>query len=77
MKAFVSLLVALVSAFLLSPTTTKVQPADLVFKNGNIYTASDAQPKAEAVAVKADRIVLLAQTAACKVTWARIRGSSI
>ena len=59
MKAFVSLLVALVSAFLLSPTTTKVQPADLVFKNGNIYTASDAQPKAEAVAVKADRIVFV------------------
>jgi predicted amidohydrolase YtcJ len=59
MKAFVSLLVALVSAFLLSPPTTKVQPADLVFKNGNIYTASDAQPKVEAVAVKGDRIVFV------------------
>ncbi|MDQ2976541.1 MAG: amidohydrolase [Acidobacteriota bacterium] len=59
MKAFVSLLVALVSAFLFSPTTTRVQPADLVFKNGNIYTASDAQPKAEAVAVKGDRIVFV------------------
>jgi predicted amidohydrolase YtcJ len=57
MKALTSLLVALVSAFLLSPTTAKVRPADLVFKNGNIYTGNDAQPKAEAVAIKGDRIV--------------------
>ena len=59
MKAFASLLVALISAFLLSPTTAKVQPADLVFKNGNIYTVNDARPKAEAVAVKGDRIVFV------------------
>jgi predicted amidohydrolase YtcJ len=59
MKAFTSLLVALVSAFLLSPTTAKVQPADLVFNNGNIYTVNDARPKAEAVAVKGDRIVFV------------------
>jgi predicted amidohydrolase YtcJ len=59
MKAFVSLLVVLLSALVLSPTTARVQPADLVFKNGNIYTASDSQPKAEAVAVKADRIVFV------------------
>ena len=37
----------------------KVPPADLVFKNGNIYTVNDAQPKAEAVAVKGDRIVFV------------------
>ena len=59
MKALTSLFVALISAFLLSPTTAKVQPADLVFKNGNIYTANDAQPKAEAVAIKGDRIVFV------------------
>jgi predicted amidohydrolase YtcJ len=59
MKAFVSLLVVLLSALVLSPTTARVQPADLVFKNGNIYTASDAQPKAEAVAMKGDRIVFV------------------
>jgi predicted amidohydrolase YtcJ len=57
MKAFVALLVAFVSAFLLAPATIKVEPADLVFRNANIYTASDARPKAEAVAVKGDRIV--------------------
>ena len=59
MKALTSLFVALVSAFLLSPTTAKVPPADLVFRNGNIYTANDARPKAEAVAVKGDRIVFV------------------
>jgi len=59
MKAFTSLFVALVSAFLLSPATAKVQPADLVFKNGNIYTVNDARPKAEAVAIKGDRIVFV------------------
>jgi predicted amidohydrolase YtcJ len=59
MKAFAALLIVLVSAFLVSPTTAKVQPADLVFKNGNIYTANDARPKAEAVAIKGDRIIFV------------------
>ena len=59
MKAFTSLLVVLISAFLFSPATAKVQPADLVFKNGNIYTGNDARPKAEAVAIKGDRIVFV------------------
>jgi predicted amidohydrolase YtcJ len=57
MKALASLFVALISSFLLSPTAAKVQPADLVFRDGNVYTANDASPKAEAVAVKGDRIV--------------------
>lgn len=59
MKAFVSLLVVLASAVLLSPTNAQAQSADLVFKNGNIYTVNDARPKAEAVAIKADRIIFV------------------
>ncbi|MGI9066422.1 MAG: amidohydrolase [Pyrinomonadaceae bacterium] len=59
MKALISLLVVLLSALLLSPTMAQVQSADLVFKNGNIYTVNDAQPKAEAIAVKGDRIVFV------------------
>jgi predicted amidohydrolase YtcJ len=39
------------------PTGNKVDPADLIFINGNVYTANDQQPHAEAVAVKGDRIV--------------------
>jgi hypothetical protein len=59
MKAFASFLVALLSAFILSPATTKPTPADLVFKNGNIYTVNELQPQAEAVAVKGDRIIFV------------------
>jgi predicted amidohydrolase YtcJ len=52
--------------FSFSPTNTKVDPADLVFINGNIYTASAKQPRAEAVAVKGDRIVFVGSNAAAK-----------
>jgi len=41
----------------LLPTQPGVNPADIVFKNGNVYTANDRAPKAQAIAVKADRIV--------------------
>ncbi|MCM3869936.1 MAG: amidohydrolase family protein, partial [Pyrinomonadaceae bacterium] len=34
-------------------------PADVVFKNGNIYTVDSSRPRAEAIAVKADRIVFV------------------
>src|SRR5690348_1327908 len=37
----------------------RVAPADIVFKNGNVYTANDKAPQAEAIAVKADRIVFV------------------
>ncbi|MDQ3175529.1 MAG: amidohydrolase [Acidobacteriota bacterium] len=33
--------------------------ADVVFKNGNVYTVNSDRPKAEAIAVKADRIVFV------------------
>ncbi|HEY8185461.1 MAG TPA: amidohydrolase [Pyrinomonadaceae bacterium] len=58
MKAFACLLVA-IYALLLLPTTAKIPTADLVFKNGNIYTANDARPKAEAVAIKGDHIIFV------------------
>jgi len=59
MKVLVFLLVVIFSAFLLSEATTRVPPADLLFKNGNIYTVNDARPKAEAVAIKGDRIIFV------------------
>jgi predicted amidohydrolase YtcJ len=40
-----------------------VQPADIVFKNGTVYTAADTSPRAEAIAVKADRIVFVGTNA--------------
>jgi len=33
--------------------------ADIVFKNGNVYTANDQAPRAQAIAVKEDRIVFV------------------
>ncbi len=59
MKYFASILVAVAAAFGFSPTHTKVPPADLVLKNGNVYTVNDRQPHAEAVAVKSDRIIFV------------------
>ncbi|HEV2883690.1 MAG TPA: amidohydrolase [Pyrinomonadaceae bacterium] len=57
MKTFVLIIFALIAAFTLAqPKTT---PADIVFKNGIIYTVNELQPKAEAVAVKADRIIFV------------------
>jgi predicted amidohydrolase YtcJ len=60
MKLFASALIVLVIAALglLTPNAT-IEPADIVFKNGNIYTVSKHQPHAEAIAVKGDRIVFV------------------
>jgi predicted amidohydrolase YtcJ len=48
------------------PAGTKVEPADLIFTNANVYTAHEKQPKAEAVAVKGDRIVFVGSSADAK-----------
>ena len=37
--------------------------ADIVFRNGNVYTANDKAPRAQAIAVKADRIVFAGSNA--------------
>jgi len=58
----------LLSVLLLSfvPAGTKVEPADLIFINGNVYTANDRQSQAEAIAVRGDRIVFVGTSAAAK-----------
>jgi len=48
------------------PTQTRIQPADIVFKNGTVYTANDRAPKAQAIAVKADRIIFVGTNAAAQ-----------
>ena len=35
------------------------EPADTIFLNGNVYTVNDAQPQAEAIAIKGDRILFV------------------
>jgi len=40
----------------------QAEDVDLLLINGNIYTVTEKQPKAEAVAVKANRIVFVGST---------------
>jgi predicted amidohydrolase YtcJ len=56
------------SALLVSfmPLQSRVDPADVVFKNGNVYTANDKAPQAQAIAVKGDRIVFVGTNAAAQ-----------
>ena len=67
MKAVLAVLAVLL--FSLSPTIPTISvldPADLVLKNGNIYTVSEKQAHAEAVAVKGDRIMFVGSNAEIK-----------
>ncbi|HKS08893.1 MAG TPA: amidohydrolase [Pyrinomonadaceae bacterium] len=61
-------LLLIVSLLLLSvvPFQQGVTSADIVFKNGNVYTANDKAPSAQAIAVKADRIVFVGTNAAAQ-----------
>lgn len=53
----IALLVGLV------PLQQSGTPADIVFRNGNVYTVDDKQPRAEAIAVAKDRIVFVGSNA--------------
>ncbi len=59
MKAIIFLSLTFLFTVLIAPQTSKVMQADLVIKNGNVYTVDQRRPKAEAIAVKADRIVFV------------------
>jgi predicted amidohydrolase YtcJ len=50
----------------LAPATFAAEPAPTVFVNGNIYTMNERQPRAEAIAVKGDRIVFVGSNADAK-----------
>src|SRR6185295_12396536 len=53
--------ILLVASLLLSTLVVPApqSSADIVFKNGNIYTANDKSPQAQAIAVKGDKIVFV------------------
>jgi predicted amidohydrolase YtcJ len=51
----------------ISPTAPPPpQTANIVFTNGNIYTVNERQPRAQAVAIKGDRIVFVGSNAGAK-----------
>jgi predicted amidohydrolase YtcJ len=60
MKLFLLAATLLLLTLLPAPQT---QTADVVFTNGNVYTANDKAPRAEAIAVKADRIIFVGNNA--------------
>ena len=59
------LLLIVLSVVLLSlvPAQPRVPSANIVFKNGNVYTANDRASRAQAIAVKADRIIYVGTNA--------------
>ena len=59
------LLLVILSLLLLSyvPAYQSTTAADIVLKNGNVYTANDRTPKAQAIAIKSDRIVYVGSNA--------------
>src|SRR6266404_2816368 len=57
-------LVLFLLALVLQSAQSKTDPADIVFKNGNIYTVDERQPHAEAIAVKGGRIVYVGSNTA-------------
>jgi hypothetical protein len=59
--------VAVILAFCTTlPATAQSETAQTVFVNGNIYTMNERQPRAEAIAVKGDRIVFVGSNADAK-----------
>src|SRR2546423_6208211 len=65
MKALTCTL-ALLFVFGIAPTNPVVDSADLVFINGNIYTANEKQSHAEAIAIKGDRVVFVGSNSGVK-----------
>src|SRR3989442_4795462 len=65
MKSLIAALIVL--WFCLTPSfLSPAEPADVVFVNGNVYTVNEKQPRAEAIAVKGDRIVCVGSNANAK-----------
>ena len=59
-------IVAALSFVVLRPGSAQVEPAEVVFKNGNVYTVNDEKPRAEAIAVKYGRIIFVGSNEAVK-----------
>src|SRR5258706_15586378 len=65
MKSILLILSLLLSVAFV-PSAPTPASADVVFINGNVYTANEKQPRAEAIAAKGDRIIFVGSNAAAK-----------
>jgi len=54
-----TILLSLFALLCLISGSAQTEPADVVFKNGNIYTVNDNQPRAEAIAIKQGKIIFV------------------
>jgi predicted amidohydrolase YtcJ len=52
-------LTLIILALCLPTSYSNAEAADVVFKNGNVYTVNERQPRAEAIAVKAGKIIFV------------------
>jgi hypothetical protein len=59
----ISFALLLLAATLACSTDAPIQPADLVVHNAVIYTVNESQPRAEAVAVRGGRFVVVGSNA--------------
>lgn len=65
MRIIIAIVLIFLALGLVSSDPTEA-PADLILKNGNIYTVNDSQPRAEAVAIRGDRIIFVGSNDAVK-----------
>src|SRR6185436_7884410 len=65
MRSLFVILSILLSSF--AAPSAKVVPADLVFLNGTVYTVNAKQPRAQAFAIKGDRIIYVGSNAGARV----------
>ncbi|HKQ99438.1 MAG TPA: amidohydrolase [Pyrinomonadaceae bacterium] len=63
MRIFALVISAAALLLSLAPAGVAVESADLVFKNGIVYTVNERQPRAEAVAIKGNRIIFVGSNA--------------
>jgi predicted amidohydrolase YtcJ len=63
---FIAAILLIVLTLAVVPAEPAVQAADTIFKNGNIYTVNDRRPRAEAIAVKGERIIFVGSNRAVK-----------
>jgi predicted amidohydrolase YtcJ len=57
------LLILLTAALCIPASRGNAEVADIVFKNGNVYTVNDRQPRAQAIAVKSGKIIFVGSNA--------------
>jgi predicted amidohydrolase YtcJ len=61
MKILALILAAALGPVFVNPS--KVESADLIFRNGQIYTVNERQPRAEAIAIKGSKIIFVGSNA--------------